>query len=445
MLRKISSIITRSSQKCFGELISLAAIIVVSVGTLAFSPTANAETILRVDRTYGVEAPTGNPPAQSWQDAYRYLQNALEYAAEHATSNNQFEIWVATGVYKAHEHYPAYSHCGTPNDYRCYSFSLKTHVRLYGGFSGSETKKNARRPSINVTILSGDINGDDDPLDPLTYTDNSWHILKADRVRDSAVCDGFTIMSGNAFDAPAPEQGALPEAGAGLLLLGDNTFSGQCRPRILRCNFVSNRAADGGAVYGWIGRFDGPHFYNCQFLGNAGGRGGAVHIGYSAAAFGQGQEEEEEELSGPEVRFINPLFAANFASINGGAGWFHYDARVEFWNATLADNISASKGGALYHDLSGQNPPTQCVADIRGLMLHNVITWDNTCNDCQSSTDERHSLWGIRYITNSCIENLSEGCYLQNGNITSDPLFIGMAITTCRATRPHCTSATTTR
>ncbi len=80
----------------------------------------------------------------SWANAYTSLQDARNAAV----SGDQ--IWVAVGTYKP-----------TTDTDRTVSFELKSGVEIYGGFAGSETQLSERNWTANVTILSGDLSGND--------------------------------------------------------------------------------------------------------------------------------------------------------------------------------------------------------------------------------------------------------------------------------------------
>jgi hypothetical protein len=80
---------------------------------------------------------------------------------------------------------------------RAASFTLQSNVALYGGFAGNETLRDQRNWTAHVTILSGDLLGNDDPANPSTRTDNSYHVLYANGVTGATV-DGFTVTAGNA-------------------------------------------------------------------------------------------------------------------------------------------------------------------------------------------------------------------------------------------------------
>src|SRR5689334_24327169 len=76
------------------------------------------------------------------------------------------------------------------------SFSLKSGVAIYGGFAGTETQLSQRNPATNVTVLSGDLNGDDNSF--TNNGENSLHVVTAISTDSSAILDGFRIGHGNA-------------------------------------------------------------------------------------------------------------------------------------------------------------------------------------------------------------------------------------------------------
>mgnify|MGYP001007970404 FL=1 len=85
----------------------------------------------------------GSNTGVSWANAFTSLQSALN-----PTCGIVDEIWVAHGVY-------------TPGITYSDTFKVKPNVGLYGGFAGTETTRDERDWVANVTVLSGDIGGDD--------------------------------------------------------------------------------------------------------------------------------------------------------------------------------------------------------------------------------------------------------------------------------------------
>ncbi len=144
---------------------------------------------------YGVTAPaaqvyvdvdaTGNNDGTSWTDAYTNLQDAID------NTNLPTQIWVAEGTYL-----PT---AGTGNGK---TFKLENKVaEIYGGFNGTETALNQRDFRNNVTILSGDLNGDDNANisnTEATRADNSYHVVSLKGTGIGTIIDGFTISDGNA-------------------------------------------------------------------------------------------------------------------------------------------------------------------------------------------------------------------------------------------------------
>jgi len=140
---------------------------------LLASPLA-AQQVLRVQ----AGAPGGN--GLSWGSAFGDLQAALTAAAAQPSVQ---ELWIAAGTYR-----PAAVD-------RSATFAVPDGVALYGGFAGTETLRDERDPSANLTLLDGDLAGDDQP-GFLNYGDNSWHVVSAINVQ-SLVLDGLTVRGGS--------------------------------------------------------------------------------------------------------------------------------------------------------------------------------------------------------------------------------------------------------
>ena len=149
-------------------------------------------TVLYVDPTAG----DPNQDGSSWALAYSDLQSALDVAAL-GDPNDCVEVWVASNVYTP-------SVPTDPNDPRSATFKLLNGVQLYGGFEGlnsaiypgGETLRNQRDPAVNLTILSGDLNGDD----PAT-SENAYHVVTTSGWERAAVLDGFLVTAGVADGA----------------------------------------------------------------------------------------------------------------------------------------------------------------------------------------------------------------------------------------------------
>jgi hypothetical protein len=227
---------------------------------LALGLALSAQGQPQFDHTWRVDASVfgGAEDGSSWADAFRHIQDALAAAA--ATVGQTDEIWVAAGTY-----YPDRDSTSPNGDGdRGASFVLLLDVSIYGGFLGTnhpnlpvgETGILQRDPEKNITVLSGDI--DQDGL----HAENSFHVVTAQNVDNSAVLNGFHIVEGNAGIA----------GGGGL-------FNCSADPYIVRCTFEDNHALGGGAV-GCKDTYSGePLFVNCRFIGNIASQdGGAINF-----------------------------------------------------------------------------------------------------------------------------------------------------------------------
>src|SRR3972149_5584392 len=113
-----------------------------------------ATTIARI--IYVDDDANGLNDGSSWSNAYRFLQDAL---ADANSEPNVNEIRVAQGIYKP----DANSADPNGNGDRYATFELINGVSLIGGYAGlGEPDPNIRNIQLYETILSGDLNGDDE-------------------------------------------------------------------------------------------------------------------------------------------------------------------------------------------------------------------------------------------------------------------------------------------
>jgi hypothetical protein len=184
----------------------------------------------------------GAADGTSWTDAFADLQSALD------ASRGGDEIWIAEGTYV-----PALeSEAGSA---RTKTFAMVGGVGLYGGFSGVEEALDARDWETHVTILSGDLAGDD--VGFTNNDENCYHVLLGAK---GARLDGFTVTGGcaniNDWDKHYRD-------GGGMLIL--RPCSGVT---IANCTFTYNTALAGGGVscdYATVTVID------CTFTENGGG------------------------------------------------------------------------------------------------------------------------------------------------------------------------------
>jgi hypothetical protein len=130
-------------------------------------------------RFVNVGLSTGANNGTSWADAFQGV-DGIQAGLTAAVSGD--EVWVAQGLYKP-----------TATLTRTIAINLKAGVSIYGGFAGTETALAQRDFVANVTILSGDLAGNDGSS---VFTDNSIHVLNGVSAPASAVIDGFTVTGG---------------------------------------------------------------------------------------------------------------------------------------------------------------------------------------------------------------------------------------------------------
>ena len=102
--------------------------------------TINAKSIWYVDAARSDNNGAGN----SWATAEKEMQVAINEAAPGD------QVWVKAGIYKF-----------TLGTDRNISIILKNAVAIYGGFTGTETQLFQRNDIYNLTVLSGDLLGND--------------------------------------------------------------------------------------------------------------------------------------------------------------------------------------------------------------------------------------------------------------------------------------------
>jgi uncharacterized protein (DUF2141 family) len=261
----------------------------------------------------------GTNDGSSWTNAYPDLQTALTTASAGDT------VWVAAGTYKP-----------TSGTNQTISFVIPSGVKVFGGLVGTELPNydlDLRSIELNATILSGNLDNQNDSLD------NSYHVVKTNYVSAATIVDGFTIRDGNS------NIGFPNDRGAGWY--NNSAGSGSSLPTIKNCRFTNNYAVNGGALFnaGENGGNASPSIINCVFYANRAGYGGAI-FNYA-----------DNGTSSPTMAFCT--LASNTATTQGGAvfnlrpgsGTIAFGITNSiFWN-----NSAVSSGNTFYNNTASVN------------------------------------------------------------------------------------------
>ena len=323
------------------------------------------------------DAPPGGD-GQSWETAYKYLQDALD-----AATGDPNQIWVAQGTY-----YP--DPCGLA-DPREACFQMINGVAIYGGFPDSGNPNWPDRDTNQYeTILSGDPGSTGDP------NDYSYHIFYhpgGTNLDSTALLDGFTITRSNAnVRVEHIRGGGMCNEGYSSPTVSNCTFTGNSAyygggmsnrknssakvtgctfsdnlaynygggmhnmfsssPMVTKCTFSGNSASAGGGMYNYD--YSSPQVTGCTFSNNSGGDCGGMHNSYYCS---------------PTV--MGCTFTGNSAYYGGGMRNFN-NSSPTVTNCILWDNI-ASNGNEIYNTSS---TPVISYCDISGCFAGG--SWDGS-------------------------------------------------------------------
>ncbi len=281
----------------------------------------------------------GTNDGSSWQNAYNFLQDAL---ADANIAEKPIEIRVAQGTYK-----PDQGGSEKPGDRKA-RFQLINDVAIKGGYAGfGAANPNVRNIDEYLTILSGDLNGDDivvsEPCDLFsepTRIENSSHVVESNNTNETAVMDGC-IITGGYFRGG----GRHFVAGAA----GMVNYSGS--PILINCTFIDNAAVMAGSAL--CNRDEGNlTLIGCTFDSNYNLIGGTIYnagsISLTNCVFtGNRAEHGGGVYNSGSVDMTNCQFIRNSASRGGGIYNYGNNPELIITNCTFINN-SASRGGGMY-------------------------------------------------------------------------------------------------
>lgn len=349
---------------------------------------------------------TGNNNGTSWLNAYTSLQDALI-----AVDHNQ-EIWMTQGTYTPHA-----------SDRLIKFLVTKNGVKIYGGFSGTETQLSQRDFRVNETVLSGDLAANDNAS--ITFSnssrnDNSYNVITVNA--SNFTLDGITVSGGHANYTGL----AAYESGAGLIKAEFKT-----NLTIQNCKFKNNVANTAGAGVFAKYKANGSGYLkinNTEFSNNV-ARYGTSFYSYTDGITDVLNIDVENSL------FTNNLATDNGSSLGyaGSAGWVRaYNfatVNSSFTNNTYANNKDDGTAGGLTNATRG----TLGISQTNGTMTANVqncIFWNNKSrgtNTVAKSISAITTVFPNVTVGYSLDENNFSLVANTNNTISSDPLFTNIA------------------
>lgn len=271
----------------------------------------------------------------TWATAYNSLSDALTAAPSGA------EVWVAAGTYT------------TPADS---SFYIEKALTVLGGFDGTEAAADAADPAANVTILTGDVMGNDgEAYDSLAYSDNNRVLRIVDTSSTASqytvTLDGLTITNGG-IAADIPDDGSIVDfSGAGI-------FS-SAKLMASRLTFTKNRSNLGSALALISLTANESVLDSLSLDNNYSGTNRQIYLNGASGAMVKNSTFNSDEAVQQQSGFIQAAFVDGFTVENcaftnmnsafSGAGVrTDQSDNVVIRNCTF-DNMAASTGGAIYH------------------------------------------------------------------------------------------------
>jgi hypothetical protein len=305
--------------------------------------------------TYGLNAQTiyvksdalGANDGTTWENAFTDFSEALDSAFDGA------ELWVAGGVY----------HPGGSSPDVNSVFAVRQSISIYGGFAGTEVNLEDREPSVNLTVLSGDINEDDIDGDFTTNrSDNTRHVLYVDSLLGLVIIDGFTIKGGQTTDVST-----LP-----LYLRAGGGIYGLSPVDVFNCRFIGNFARSGAGIFLTEGASNSSIissvFYNNK---NTDQGAGIYMLNLSDIVILNCSFTDNQTARGAvypnncrNVRVDNCFFQNNKNTTSNGGALFSFQNRdLVIRHCQFNQNSTAFNGGAIV--INGDQLSTDSITNVR--------------------------------------------------------------------------------
>lgn len=288
---------------------------------------------------------SGTGDGSSWSNASGDLQAMINAVS---VGDN---IFVARGTYKPTRKANALTVI-TPKN-RDNAFVLKTGVKLYGGFFGTESSLSQRiLTTADYTTLSGDFNDDDGisltDQGVITYTrngENAYHVVIAAGV-ENVILDGFKITGGRANSDGEITVNALVihrDIGAGIEI-ESSSFTLQ------NCSVENSHASNlGGGLYSYKSNLK---IENSTIRQNKADDGGGVTLREGITVVSQSSIQKNQAVesgggiwvSGDDMAITNTHIESNLAR-NGGALYNRNQGNVTINSSFISGNTATANGG----------------------------------------------------------------------------------------------------
>lgn len=223
------------------------------------------------------------------------------------------EIWVAAGTYSENLQLPPYVH-------------------LYGGFRGSESRRDERDPHTQLTRIDGGSRG---------------RVILAYGGHRLNTVDGFSITGGRLTSTLSDQGGGLECYHAGPLVancrftgnvanLGGGLGGFGASPRVVDCVLTNNLAGGDGKGLGGGAHFDRslPVLLRCVLAQNAASDGGGLYASFSHPQI------EDSAIFGNQGKGLS-------LQNSSGLAWPSVD-RMRVANNQVSQNVTSHEGGGIY-------------------------------------------------------------------------------------------------
>lgn len=352
---------------------------------------------------YVTSTGTGTLAGASWTNAASDLQLTIN----NASSGD--EIWVTNGTYKPNRRADALGTITLNN--RNNAFVLKSGVKIYGGFNGTESSLTERNWIINTTTLSGDLGTIG------TKTDNAYHVVISSDAVDTAELNGFIITQGYAENwSTATINSQIIETcnGGGIICASSS-------PVLKNLNINNCYSWYGGGIHNTA---SSPLLIGVIVDSNTGVKNGGGVFNTSS--------------SSPSI--INTIIRNNITVEDWTKGGGIYNASSSnptITNSLIYKNNSHDGGGGIYS--SGSTPILTNVTIVYNTMsisggtgggvsgtmtLQNCLIWGN------KASTSTNNVSGTPTYANTLVEGISGTGIISNSN----PLFVDASAENYRLT-----------